>query len=191
LYLECNNPIKIKVPALGAEYNPAFTCTGGNIKKGPAIGDALVYPTAAAGVEIFVNSDGTAIGSTKFKTKAVPNPTFTLKTGGRPIDLMKGEKTSIINATITAVPDAGFQAACPDDANYSITACEAALIVGGSVRKTTRFSSGVIRIADLNPTPGSRIFIKIEKMVRNTSTGDQKEVKMPDQSRIFNISFID
>ncbi len=191
LYLECNNPLKIKVPALGAEYNPSFNCSGGSIKKGASIGDAIVYPTNPAGVEIGVNSDGTNLGSVKFKTKAVPNPSFEVKTGGRPVDFLKGERNNIINVTIKAVPDAGFAAACPDDAVYQIASCEAALIVGGGVRKTTRFTSGVIRVGDLNPNPGSRIFIKIEKLVRITATGDQKEVKMPDQSRIFNISFIE
>lgn len=191
LYLECMNPLKIKVPALGAEYNPSFTCSGGTIKKGASIGDAFVYPTNPAGVDIGVSSDGTNLGKVSFKTKPVPAPTFELKTGGRPVDLMKGERNNIINVTISAKPDPGFAAACPDDAVYNIAQCEVALIVGGSVRKTQRFNSGVIRVADLNPSPGARIFMKIEKLVRNTATGDQKEVKMPDQSKIFNLSIIE
>lgn len=188
LYLECNNPLKIKVPALGSSYNPAFTVSGGSIKKGAAIGDALVYPTAKEGVEIFVSSEGTKIGSVKFKTKPVPPPTFEIKSGGGLVDLLKGVRPGTLNVTISPKAEQGFAAACPDDAVYEIVEAEANYIVGSSFRGNRKYSSGAIRIADFSPAPGSRITVRIKKLVRNTATGDQKEIIMPEQSRFFTIS---
>lgn len=190
LYLECNNPLKIKVPALGSNYNPQFTATGGNIKKGASIGDAMVYPTNKDGVEIFVASDGTKLGSVKFKTKAVPPPSFEIKTGGRLVDMLKGERPgSVINLNIVPKAEQGFAAACPEDAVYEIAQAEATYIVGSAFRGSKKYTSGTIRVADFSPQPGSRITIRVLKLVRNTATGDQKEIFLPEQSRFFTINF--
>lgn len=191
LYLECANPLKIKVPALGANYNPSFTCQGGTIRKGQSIGDAIVYPTNPAGVKIGVTNDGTNLGEVSFKTRGVPNPSFEAKASGRPVDFLKGEKTNLINIVITPKADPTFAAALPDDANYEVKSITASYIVGGAVRGNRTYNSGAVRVADFQPVPGSRVFIKVEQIIRRTATGDEKEVKMPDQSRIFNVSFIE
>jgi hypothetical protein len=184
--------LSVKVPALGAGYNPSFDgSTGCSIKKLQGVGEILCYPQSPAGVTIKVKSDGIAIGEKTFKTKPVPNPSFEFKTGGREVNFQKGERPNILNVSINPKPDQGFASACPDDANYVIQKCTAILIVGGRERDTKTYTSGNIRIADFGPQPGARIFIKIDRLVRKTALGEEKEVKMSDQTRIANISFIE
>lgn len=193
LYVGCGNPLKINVPALGASYKPAFSATNATLDLGSDKGSVTVYPSSMQPVKIKVSSDGSAIGDKEFQVKPVPAPQIVATVGGRDANVRQGERVNIPSIVVKIKPDPGFETALPTEAKYTIVDGKVDLIRGrkpvGSSRKVG--SNGVIRVQDLNPTPGDVVMLEVVKLARINSKGQQIDVPMSVQASIVRIPMIE
>jgi hypothetical protein len=175
--------LKILVPALGAEYNPKFTVSGGKGKPGKDKGDFTVYPDGnAKSVVIAVSSGTNSIGNTKFRTKGVPLPTIKAFAGNKEVDQKRGMAApGPRSITVKAVPEAGFAAALRSEARYSVTSWTATLVRGRRPAGQKSFGTGKncdIGSLRSNARPGDRIMIEVKDVVRRPSRGGTEPVKV-------------
>ena len=190
LYKDCANELNIQVPALGSQYNPAFSVTNASFSKGAEKGTITVIPSTLNGVKISVSSDGAAIGFKEFGVKPVPPPNIMAMVGSREANLRTGEKTNIPSLTIKIKPETGFESALPKEARYELSDGKVQLIRGrrpapGSDRKLP--ANGVIRVQDMNPQNGDVLYVEIIKLNRINTSGTKIEVPLGLQSSIVRV----
>ncbi|MGI4834977.1 MAG: gliding motility protein GldM [Janthinobacterium lividum] len=187
LYYECGNKLSVQVPALGAQYQPAFSASGAQVINGQK-GEVTLVPNARE-VTLNVSSGGNAIGSQEFKVRPVPNPTIQCYAGSTEVNEKAGTPGSAIRSiTLRAVADPGFKTFLPDDARYRVSHFTAILARGkrpvvGPVDvngATANFSN----MADA-AREGDRLFIEVKGVQRQNFQNQIKDVQMP--SRIFNV----
>ncbi|MCX2745942.1 gliding motility protein GldM [Mangrovivirga sp. M17] len=189
LYLQCGNELDVQVPALGAEYNPQFSCRGGTAIAGNKPGLVTVIPTSA-NVTLNVSSGGNAIGSRQFKVKRVPKPEIVAKSRGRAVNLKQGVPapgpTSI---ELDAIADEDFKAMLPKDARYRVAEWRITLARGSRpvdqqiVRGSEASLSGIARKA----RAGDRLVIEVSKVQRMNFRGAVLDVPMGSGSSIITI----
>ena len=121
LYMNCGNTVFIEVPALGTNYNPAFSAGGAaEIIKGNEPGRVTIIPKQRK-ISVAVSNAGTSIGSQGFDVKNVPDPRYVAYVGNNPVDLRQGIRANQIGALrIVAEPEANFKEEVPKDARYRI-----------------------------------------------------------------------
>lgn len=191
LYLNCGNPLKINVPALGANYDPSFS-SNAQIIKGQDKINVTVVPTSKAKVGINVSSGGVAIGKKEFDVRDVPNPYLEVMVGAASkYDPLKGLSKSASSIKLVAQPDAGFAAALPKEARYEIEQAQFGLIRGGTlVGGFQPAPNGLARVGGLNPAAGDQIVIKVDRLVRKNFKDQNIEVELPQsqKSQIIRIS---
>lgn len=180
LYRNCANPLRILVPALGAEYDPAFTTSGGSGRKGKNKGDYVVYPGAGKKVAITVKSGGATIGTESFKVRSVPKPDIVATVNGKPINEKQGVAApGPRSITIKAVAESGFKAALPKEARYKITKWSATLVRGRRpAAAPKKFSSGKGDLSSMRSSAraGDRILIEVNDVVRVNSKNQSEKV---------------
>ncbi len=183
LYRNCANPLQINVPALGAEYNPAFSVSGGDLTKGAKIGSVIVYPAAGGkSVSITVSNAGATIGIENFQTKAIPRPEIQVMTDGRQMNEKMGQDApGPRNISVKVVPDNAFASALPTESKYAATQWSATLVRGRKpAMPTANFSSGSADIGNMRSLakPGDRIVVEVTGVVRRTSRGGTEKVEI-------------
>ena len=121
LYMNCGNTVFIEVPALGTNYNPAFSAGGSaEIIKGDKPGRVTIIPKQRK-ISVAVSNAGTSIGSQGFDVKNVPDPRYVAYVGNTPVDLRQGIRANQIGALrIVAEPETNFKEEVPKDARYRI-----------------------------------------------------------------------
>ena len=169
LYLGCGNELNVQVPALGTNYNPAFSAKGGQAIKGPKKGLVTVVPNSA-NVALTVRSNGDLIGTENFKVRRVPLPKIEVRSRGRELNVKKGESASRLRSIeVKAIPDEGFKQFLPKDARYRVTKWEVTLARGSRpVGQPKRVSSESVSLADLvsRARPGDRLVIEVKQVQR-------------------------
>ncbi len=183
LYRNCANPLQINVPALGAEYNPAFSVSGGDLTKGAKIGSVIVYPAAGGkSVSITVSNAGATIGIENFQTKAIPRPEIQVMTDGRQMNEKMGQDApGPRNISVKVVPDNAYASALPTESKYAATQWSATLVRGRKpAMPTANFSSGSADIGNMRSLakPGDRIVVEVTGVVRRTSRGGTEKVEI-------------
>jgi len=187
LYYECGNKLSVQVPALGAQYQPAFSASGAQVISGQK-GEVTLVPNARE-VTLNVSSGGNAIGSQEFKVRPVPMPTIKCYAGSTEVNEKQGTPGSAIRSiTLRAEADPGFKTFLPEDARYRVSRFQAVLARGkrpvvGPVDingATGNFSN----MADA-AKEGDRLFIEVKGVQRMNFQNQIKDVQMP--SRIFNV----
>ncbi|HRJ29306.1 MAG TPA: gliding motility protein GldM [Cyclobacteriaceae bacterium] len=179
LYMGCGNTVNIEVPALGTNYNPSFSASGGEIQKGDKIGRVTIIPSQRK-VSVTVSNSGTTIGTEQFDVKPVPRPRIIAKdNNGRDIDLKNGVKAGAIGGLrINAEADENFKTEVPQDANFRIRNMSVILARGTQrVQEMTQTTE----IIDLTAwrslmRPGDRIVIEPKTVVRMTFKGNAEPV---------------
>lgn len=177
LYRNCGNELNVQVPALGSQYNPSFSASGAEVRKGSQKGIVTLIPTASK-VKLNVSSGGTALGSQEFKVRLIPKPEIVVLAGGKPVN----EKTGMSapgprSLTVVAKPDESFAAFLPKDARYQVTSWMAVLVRGKRPVSTQNFTSSTGNLSAFasQAQPGDRIMIEV-KTVRRTNFLNQSEV---------------
>jgi gliding motility-associated protein GldM len=128
LYLKCGNDLKVKVPALGVNYKPSFSVTGGEYQAGRnGVGSIIIVPTSAS-VTLSVSNEGSPLGTKKFNVKMIPKPEIK----ARGLNLKQGGACPR-SITIDAIADASFKDQLPNDARYRVTSFTVTLARGRRV----------------------------------------------------------
>ena len=179
LYMGCGNSVNFEVPALGANYNPSFSATGGKVTKGSKTGNVIIVPNQRK-VKVSVSNSGAALGTEDFDVKNVPRPRIVAKdNNGRDIDLKNGIKAGSIAALrVTAEAEANFKAEVPKDANYRIRSVSVILARGTARIQELNLTSESIDLAAMRSAmrPGDRIVIETKTVVRMTFEGTPEPV---------------
>ena len=186
LYYKCGNKLSVQVPALGAQYQPAFSASGAQVIQGQK-GDVTLVPNSRE-VTLNVSSGGNAIGSQVFKVRPIPLPTIKCFAGGSEVNEKAGTPgTAIRSITLKAIPDAGFFTFLPEDARYRVSHFQAVLARG---------KRPVVGPKDINGPQGDfsdmvnayregdRLFIEVKGVQRMNFQNQVEDVPM---SRIFNV----
>jgi len=177
LYRNCGNELSIQVPALGSAYNPSFSATNSQVyKNAKKKGYVTIVPSKTAReVAISVSSNGTAIGTEKFKVKGIPRPTIEARIGTRVANEKQGEPApGPRSLTMAAVAEENFQAFLPKDAHYRVSKWECILVRGKRPVDTKKVSGPTVNLASFasRAKPSDRILIDIKEVQRRNYKGD-------------------
>lgn len=176
LYANCGNELKFTVPALGADYKPSFSVSGGSHFAGGNIGDITIVPSGTE-VAVTVSSNGSVIGTEKFKVRPVPKPAMKVFSNGRELDVKRGISAPYPNSIeIRLVPDEGFVNLLPKDARFKATSTTVYLVRGS---RPVNQVSGDDRIGISGLTgqarPGDRLVIEVKDVKRLNFRGQMVE----------------
>ncbi|MEM7550664.1 MAG: gliding motility protein GldM [Bacteroidota bacterium] len=181
LYLNCGNELQINVPALGSNYDPAFTASGASVIPGAQKGLVTVVPNKAE-VVLGVSSGGSKLDDIPFKVRRIPKPEIEIRNGGRPIDEKRGMKApGPRSLQIKAVPDEGFAQFLPKDARYRVSQWEITLARGSRpVAPPKKVTSEQANLSDFaaKAKAGDRIVIEVKKVQRLNFKGQVEEVNI-------------
>jgi gliding motility-associated protein GldM len=190
LYRNCGNKLNIKVPALGATYNPSFSATGAAVIAGENRGIVTIVPTGPS-VNLKVSSNGNFIDEKKFRVKLIPLPTIELNVnGGRP-DPVKGvEAGNIRNLNLRVIPDRDFAEFLPQDAVYQITKVNVIVARNKNSAGSKNFTSGTFNLGPLanEVKTGDKLVIEVVELKRRNFRGEWEIVNMPKSQCIFQLS---
>ncbi len=179
LYMGCGNSVNFEVPALGTNFNPSFSATGGTVTKGSKTGNVIIVPTQRK-VNVTVSNAGATLGTEPFDVKNVPRPRIMVKdNNNRDIDLKNGIRAgAVAGLRANAEADANFKAEVPKDANYRIRNMNVLLLRGTQQVAQMPLTTEAI---DLNSwrsqmRSGDRIVIEPKTVVRMTFNGQAEPV---------------
>jgi gliding motility-associated protein GldM len=178
LYMNCGNTVNIEVPALGSAYNPSFSSTGAEIRKGDKPGRVTIIPKQRK-ITVAVSNGGTSIGTQGFDVKNIPPPRYIAYIGNQPVDLRNGVRANQLpNLRFAAEPDANFKEEVPKDARYQIKRAEVILGRGttGVQRLNATNGNPDLRSWVTQARPGDRIVIDIKDVSRRTYTDTEEKV---------------
>jgi gliding motility-associated protein GldM len=189
LYKNCGNVLNVQVPALGVDYNPTFTVTGGTIRNTSTTGEIIVIPNSPH-VTINISSNGTFIGSVKFKVKLIPQPNITMTKGNRPyvINQIRGVSVSTLRElSVKVFAESAFKSSNPRDAIYKIKEWNATLVRGRRVIKKRSYNSENKSLKGFlsEARSGDRLVVEILDVRRKTFKQTIDRVTIP--SSIFSI----
>lgn len=191
LYKNCGNELNIQVPALGALYDPSFTASGAQVRKGPKKGLVTIIPSGKK-VDISVSSGGTLIGKESFKVRDVPKPSVVAFAKGKPVDQKQGMRApGPRSINMKAIAEQGFKEFLPKDARYRVAKWEIMLVRGKRPVARQNVSSETANLSNFaqKAKPGDRILIDVKKVQRATYTGAVENVDLP--TTIINIPLTD
>jgi len=173
LYANCGNELRFTVPALGADYRPAFSVAGGSHFTGAKIGDVTIVPTSTE-VSVTVNSGGATIGTERFKVRPVPKPAMKVFSNGRELDTKRGLSAPYPNTIdVRLVPDEGFANLLPKDARFKATQTSIYLVRGSRPVGSPVRGDDKVNINSLvgQARPGDRLVIEVMDVKRMNFKG--------------------
>ena len=178
LYRNCGNALDVRVPALGAAYNPTFRVKGGSTQGGRG-GKVTVIPTAPS-IDLSVYSDGIFIGTEKFRVKQIPRPELVLKEGSAVISLKNGVDKVPRRLVFDAVADPDFAEFLPKDARYRVTRWEVILARGTRPIDTKRVNGPTADLSDwvARAKPGDRIVVEAKEVQRMNFRDERENVRI-------------
>ncbi len=188
LYMNCGNNVNIEVPALGTNYNPAFSANGAEVIKGDKPGKVTIIPSQRK-VSISVSNGGTNIGTESFNVKNIPRPRYIPKDNqGKEINLKDGIRGSALTGMrVVAEADENFKEEVPKDASYRIRVMEVIHARGTApINRMTATNENL----DLGAwraqfKPGDRLVIEIKTVTRRTYKGQDEKIEV--KSEIINV----
>ncbi len=204
LYAGCFNPLKVDVPALGAEYNPSYTVDGGTYEK-ISLKEVGLVPNPGTKKLILKVASSTGsgqivqCGSKEFGVKPTPKPSIMIQdaSGKEIVNGMSVPKPASFNVVCSS--DKSFAEALPNEAKYKMTGVSAFSRSGfGSA---TDFVTG--KTSNVGPnakvsipttlaplSPGSVVGVKVDKVYRVNYKGaeiPEAGLTASDLTRSFNI----
>ncbi|WP_291725266.1 gliding motility protein GldM [Bernardetia sp.] len=183
LYLKCGNELKVKVPALGVEYKPSFSATGGQAIAGGGSKVTLV-PTSAS-MSLTVASGGNTIGTKKFSVKLIPTPSVK----ARGLNMKQGGACPR-SVTLDAIPDASFKDQLPKDARYRVSGFTVTLARGRRVIGSVKSNGPTANTSSLGAKAkeGDRLVIEVQGVQRMNFKNQVENVNMPKEIINYSIS---
>ena len=184
LYLNCGNKLNVQVPELGANYDPQFNVSGGDVIKSAQKGQITIVPSKAK-VDMVVNNNGYFIGKESFKVRRIPKPTIKVFSGNRELDLRNGGSAPR-RLNLRVIPDPDFAEFSPQDARYRVTKWEFIIARGSRPVERQTFDDPDVDIGRYlsSAQPGDRIVIDIKEVKRRNFRDKLETVDMGYQ--IFN-----
>lgn len=182
LYLNCANKLSISCPALGADFNPSYSTSGGKTVKTAKKGDVVVYPSGRE-VTLTVNSGGQKVGTEKFKVKRIPLPSVEIRPDGKKMTsaMVKKGISPPRNISIVVIPESGFQSALPSEAKYRATAWSVQLARGrrpiGGAKKFSGTSGSVADLKSKVNGEGYRMIVEVTGVARKKSSGGTEAIR--------------
>jgi gliding motility-associated protein GldM len=180
LYLNCGNTVNIEVPALGTNYNPSFSSSGAEIRKGDKPGKVTIIPSQRK-IVVAVSNGGTSIGNQPFDVKNIPEPRFVAYIGNAPVDLRQGIKPNQVKSLrIVVEPDDNFKEEVPKDARYNIKSMQVTMGSGSVAKAQQNATNGSPDLGAwaAQAKPGDRIVFIIRDAVRKTFTDSEEKVNI-------------
>jgi hypothetical protein len=190
LYMNCGNTVNIEVPALGTNYNPSFSSSGAEIRKGDKPGRVTIIPSQRK-ITVRVANGGAEIGDQPFDVKTIPEPRFVAYIGNEPVDLRKGVKPAQIRSLrIVPEPDANFKEEVPKDARYNIKEMDVSMGSGPVAKAQMRATNGSPDLGawSNNAKAGDRVVFVIKDAVRKTYTDKEEKVPIKGSNGVIIIS---
>lgn len=187
LYQNCGNELDIQVPALGTNYNPAFSSKEAKVTKGARTGLVTVVPQGRSKVKLNVSNDGSLLSTEVFDVKKVPPPNIVVSSRGKAISgEVPGAQLSTLS--IKAEADENFKREVPKDARYRVNKVTVKLARSGRAVRTQEFTSENLDLRQWRSQfrPGDALVINVERVSRRTFLGENERAK-PNQE-IFIIS---
>jgi len=184
LYYNCGNKLDVQVPALGTQYNPTFTASGGDAIKGSQKGQVTLVPRSRK-LTMTVSSNGNKIGSQEFAVRDIPAPEIKVFTSQGEVNYKEGIDANTPELFLRAIPDQSFAQFLPDDAKFRIAEAEVTLVSGGLGRGSTRTGEKV-NLRGMNGRKGAQIVIEIKKVQRQNFRKQVEDFKK--FQRFINIS---
>ncbi len=190
LYLNCGNNVTIEVPSLGTNYNPTFSSSSAEIRKGAKAGQVTIIPNARK-ISVAVNNGGTPIGSVPFEVKLVPEPRFVAYVGNTPVDLRTGIKPAQLRQLrIMVEADENFKEEVPKDARYNIKDMDVTIGSGPSAKGNQKASNGSPDLGAWQSLakPGDRVVFVVKEAVRKTFTDKDEKVAIKGSNGIVQVN---
>lgn len=179
LYMNCGNNVNIEVPALGTNYNPAFSPNGAEVIKGAKAGQVTIIPKQRK-VTVGVNNGGVNLGNVQFDVKPIPRPRFVAKdNSGKEVDMKTGLRgSSLTGMRIVAEAEENFKQEVPKDAVYRIRTMEVIHARGTAPINRMNASNEVLDLAGWRASfkPGDQIVVEIKTVTRKTYKGEDEKV---------------
>jgi hypothetical protein len=176
--LNCGNNVTIEVPALGTNYNPSFSSTGAEIRKGDKPGKVTIIPNTRK-IVVNVSNGGTPIGTQPFDVKLIPEPRFVAYVGSTPVDLRQGIKPNQLRSLrIVIEPDENFKEEVPKDARYNIKDLEVTFGSGPVAKGQQKATNGSPDLGAWTNAAkaGDRIVFVVRDAARRTYTDGEEKV---------------
>ena len=188
LYRNCGNALDVRVPALGAAYDPTFKVKGGTTQGGKG-GKVTVIPIAPS-IDLSVYSGGIFIGTEKFRVKQIPKPELVLKGQSGEINIKNGVDKVPRKLTFDAVADPDFAEFLPKDARYRVTKWEVILARGTRPLDTKRVSGPSADLSDwvARARPGDRIVVEAKEVQRMNFKNETEPVKIGINSAVKSVT---
>ncbi len=185
LYLKCGNDLKVKVPALGVEYNPSFSASGGSVLNGSGGKGSIIIVPNSAKVSLSVSSGGNPIGTKSFSVKLVPKPTVK----ARGLNLKQGGACPR-SVTLDAIPDPSFKDQLPRDARYRVGGFTVTLARGKRVIGTVKANGPTVNTSSLGQQAreGDRLVIELGPVQRMNFQNNVENVSMPNEVITYSIN---
>jgi gliding motility-associated protein GldM len=181
LYMNCGNTVNIEVPALGTNYNPAFSAQGASIIKGDKPGKVTIIPSQRK-INVNVSNAGTGLGSVAFDVKPIPLPRYLIRdNAGKEVDKKMGVRgSSLTGLRVVPEPDPNFKEEVPKDAVYRIRSMEVIHARGASPVNRMTATNEVLDLGRWRAQfkPGDRIVIEIKTVTRRTYQGQDEKVEV-------------
>ena len=177
LYFNCGNELTVNVPALGSEYNPTFSASGGDVVRGSKAGVVTIIPKSKK-VDLNVSNAGNFIGSQSFGVRQIPAPEIKARIKGKEIDAKTGIPVSTPSFSLDAIADASFAEFLPKDARFQVREAEINLVRAGRGVSRQRVNNKNVNLTKLaGKRKGDNIVIEIKKVARANFRGDVEEFK--------------
>lgn len=190
LYMNCGNSVTIEVPALGTNYNPSFTSTGAEVRKGDKPGKVVIIPSQRK-IQIGVSNGGTMIGTQPFDVKNIPEPRFVAMIGNTPVDLRQGIKANQLRSLrIVVEPDENFKEEVPKDARYNIKEMEVTMGSGPTPAASMRAGNGSPDLGawQNQAKPGYRVIFVVKDAIRRTFTDKEEKVAIKGSNGVIQVN---
>ncbi len=166
LYQNCANELETAVPALAANYDPAFQASNGKIIPGPRLGDVTLVPSQVGECELIVRSGGQVVGQQKFAVNPVPRPSIYIGNANkREIDPSQ-PIPNVPKVYVWPRPDETFARTLPNEANYQLGAIEVLQFRSNKAMARQTFTNGVIDMTQFQRRPGDIFQVKAVNMTR-------------------------
>ncbi|HEY0653959.1 MAG TPA: gliding motility protein GldM [Chryseosolibacter sp.] len=190
LYMNCGNNVTIEVPALGTNYNPSFSPTGAEVRKGDKPGKVIIIPSQRK-FTVGVSNGGTLIGTQPFEAKNIPEPRFVAMLGNTPVDLRAGIKANQLRQLrIVVEPDENFKEEVPKDARYNIKEMEVIMGSGPTPAAQMRAQNGAPDLGawQNQAKPGYRVTFVVKDAIRKTFTDKEEKVAIKGSNGVIQVA---
>jgi gliding motility-associated protein GldM len=186
LYEQCANTLSIKVPSLGENYKPIFSCNAPT-KRGIVNTELVVVPRSKEDVKLKIYTKDILIDSTTFKVTPVPLPNFQIYANSSAINPKVGITSKTKKLSLKVIPDEGFASLFPSEAKYSIGKIQANIYHGSKLIKSFNVSNPEIPIPK---SKADRIVIEVLKLYRTNSLGKKIAVNLKSK-RVLSVFIVD